>query len=320
MGAHARIKAVLQYRATPGFLRQIAALEDESLTIVVVPETDKQAFAREMHDTDVLLHVLERVTADTIEAAPRLKLIQKLGIGVDTIDLEAARRRGIAVCNMPGANTRAVAELALLLMLSALRRLTELHDRTRVGEGWRLNSEALDSLGELGGRTVGLVGYGAVGRCLAPWLRAIGATVVYTALQRHADADFQFVSLSELLASADIVSLHLPLTRATALLMNAKTFAIMKKGSIFINTARGGLVDEPSLIEALERGHLRAAGLDVFSQEPVDPESPLFKLPNVVVTPHLAWFTSDMLARGLGVFAENCARLREGSELLHRVV
>src|SRR5918993_5869271 len=178
------MKAILQYRATPGFRAAIAALENDWLRIIVVDETDKQTFAREIEDADVLLHVLERVTASAIEQAPNLKLIQKLGVGVDTIDLDAARARGIAVCNMPGANTRAVAELTLLLMLATLRRVCELDRQTRAGKGWALDAKLLDQLGELGGRTVGLVGFGAVGKCLTPMLQGVGATVIYTS--RHA--------------------------------------------------------------------------------------------------------------------------------------
>ena len=135
------MKAVLHYRATPGFRAAISALESDWLRIAVVDETDTQALAREIQDADVLLHVLERVTPAVIEQAPRLKLIQKLGVGVDTIDLEAARARGIAVCNMPGANTRAVAELTLLLMLATLRRLSALDRQTRAGKGWALEAE-----------------------------------------------------------------------------------------------------------------------------------------------------------------------------------
>jgi len=314
------MKAVLQYRATPGFRRQIADLETDWLQISVVPESERATFDREMQDADVLLHVLERVTQTTIDAAPRLRLIQKLGIGVDTIDLDAARRRSIAVCNMPGTNTRAVAELTLMLMLATLRRLTELHLHTREGAGWRLDSDVLDNLGELGGRTVGLVGYGAVGRAVAPWLEAIGGTVVYTDVRDASDARAQFVSLQDLLGRSDIVSLHLPLTAETSGMMNASAFASMKRGSILINAARGGLVDERALLEALERRHLRGAGLDVFAHEPVDPENPLLKLPNVVVTPHLAWFTAETLSRGLSVFRANCERLRDGREFLFRVV
>jgi phosphoglycerate dehydrogenase-like enzyme len=304
------MKAVLQYRATPGFREQIARLETDWLQIVVIDETDKPAFAREMRDANVLLHVLERVTAAGIEGSPNLRLIQKLGVGVDTIDLDAARRRGVAVCNMPGANTRAVAELTLLLMLASLRRLAEIDAQTRKGRGWHLDANALDNLGELGGREVGLVGFGAVGRCLAPMLEGIGARVIHT----------KAVLFDQLLARADIVSLHVPLNEETARIMNAGTFAKMKRGSLLINTARGGLVDEPALLAALANGHLRGAGLDVFAMEPLDPDNPLLKLPNVVVTPHLAWFTRETLARGLSVFAENCRRLRDGEPLVNRVV
>jgi phosphoglycerate dehydrogenase-like enzyme len=314
------MKAVLQYRATPGFRRQIARLESDWLRIVVVEQTDTAIFGREMGDADVLLHVLEPVKAATIDAAPHLKLIQKLGIGVDTIDLEAARRRSVAVCNMPGTNTRAVAELTLLLMLASLRRLSELDEQTRRGNGWRLDSDSLDQLSELGGRDVGLVGFGAVGRCLTPMLQGVGARVLYTDTGPVRDAAAAFLSFESLLSTADIVSLHLPLTRETAGIMNAAAFASMKPGSILINTARGGLVDEAALADALASGHLRGAGLDVFSAEPVESGNRLLKLPNVIVTPHLAWFTGETLTRSLGVFAENCRRLRDGEELINRVV
>jgi phosphoglycerate dehydrogenase-like enzyme len=314
------MKAVLQYRATPGFRRQISDLDTEWLRIVVVDEDDKRAFTHEMMDADVLLHVLEPVRAATIEGAPNLKLIQKLGVGVDTIDLEAARRRGIAVCNMPGANTRAVAELTLLLMLASLRRLAELDRETREGKGWSLDPHSLDQLNELGGREVGLVGFGAVGRCLTPMLQGVGARVIYTDVKEASDTSATFVSLKHLLSMADVVSLHLPLTADTARIMNAASFASMKRGSILINTARGGLVDEDALLAALESGHLRGAALDVFATEPVDSANPLLKLPNVIVTPHLAWFTGETLTRCLGVFAENCRRLRDGEPLVNRVV
>src|SRR6516225_5666104 len=153
------MKAVLQYRASPGLRQRIAAL---SFPTVIVDETDKDAFRREMCDAEILLHVLEPVTAAVIDAAPRLRLIQKIGIGVNTIDLDAARRRGIAVCNMPGTNTQAVVEMTLLLVLATLRRLARLDRLTRAGKGWKFEPELPDDLGELSGRTVGLVGFGAV--------------------------------------------------------------------------------------------------------------------------------------------------------------
>jgi phosphoglycerate dehydrogenase-like enzyme len=316
----ALMKAVLQYRAHPEFIRQVRALESDWLSVSIVDETDGPTFVREMADADVLLHVLERVTPATIDRAPQLKLIQKVGIGVDTIDLVAAQRRNIAVCNMPGTNTRAVAELTMLLILATLRRLPYLHEHTRSGGGWQLSTDTLDSLHELGGKLVGLVGFGAVGRCLAPMLRAMGADVAYTDLQPVVDAPGTFMPFAELLAAADIVSLHLPLTAETAGMMNGTAFSRMKPGSILINAARGGLVDEAALLSALQSRRLGAAGLDVFAAEPVDSENPLLHLTNVVVTPHLAWLTAETLSRSLRIFLENCRRLRDGDELVNRVI
>jgi phosphoglycerate dehydrogenase-like enzyme len=311
------MKAVLQYRASPGLRQQIAALD---FSTVVVDETDKDTFRREMADADILLHVLEPVTATVIDAAPRLRLIQKIGIGVNTIDLDAARRRGIAVCNMPGTNTQAVAEMTLLLMLATLRRLAHLDRLTRAGKGWKLEPELPDHLGELSGRTVGLVGFGAVARRILPMVQAIGAKVVYTSREPVADSPTRFLPLAELLPVVDVLSLHLPLTAETAGIIDAAALAAMRRGSVLINTARGPLVDEAALLEALTSGHLRGAGLDVFAREPVRIDDPLLELQNVVVTPHLAWLTTETLERSLWIVAENYRRLRTREPLLHRVV
>jgi phosphoglycerate dehydrogenase-like enzyme len=311
------MKAVLQFRASPGFRQRIAELD---VSTVVVDETDKDTFRREMGDAEILLHVLEPVTAAVIDAAPRLRLIQKIGIGVNTINLDAARRRDIAVCNMLGTNTQAVAEMTLLLILATLRLVTELDRLTRAGKGWEFHAELPDDLGELGGRTVGLVGFGAVARCLAPMLQAIGAEVLYTSRRAKPDAPVPFLPFREMLPVVDVLSLHVPLTPDTTGMIDAAALAAMKRGSVLINTARGPLVDEGALREALASGHLRGAGLDVFSREPVGADNPLLALPNVVATPHLAWLTTETLERSLAVIAENCRRLAAGQPLLHRVV
>ena len=311
------MKAVLQYRASPGLRRRLAAL---NFPTVVVDEADNDSFGREMRDAEILLHVLEPVTAAVIDAAPRLELIQKIGIGVNTIDLDAARRRGVAVCNMPGSNTQAVAEMTLLLMLGTLRRLAQLDRLTRAGQGWELDPAIPDDLGELSGRTVGLVGFGSVARRLFPILEAVGATVLYTSRRPAADLPTRFRPLRELLRIVDILSLHLPLTPETTAIIDAAVIAAMKRGSILINTARGQLVDESALVGALTSGHLRGAGLDAFSREPVRAEDPLLDLSNVVVTPHLAWLTAETIERSLAVIAENCRRLDTGEALLNRVV
>ena len=313
------MKAVLHYRSSPGFRDLLANRTPDWLEVVVVEETDTGTFAAAMGDTEVLFHVLQPVTAAVIHAAPRLRLIQKIGVGVNTIDLAAAQQRGIAVANMPGTNTPAVVEMTLLLMLAALRRLTAFDTATRQGRGWQPELTSLDAVGEIAGRTVGLVGYGAVASRLAEVLKALGATLLYTARQPKAGAGAKWCSLSELLQQSDIVSLHLPLTAQSANLMNAKTFGLMKPGSIFINTARGGLVDEAALLDALRSGRLRAAGLDVFATEPVAAYNPLLALEQVVVTPHIAWLTPQTLERSLAVGLENCRRLRDGESILHRV-
>ncbi len=313
------MKAVLQYRASPGFRRQLEQHAPAWLDIVVVDEADTATFTAAMQDAHVLLHVLEPVTAAMIAAAPQLRLIHKIGVGVNTIDLDAARQRGIAVANMPGTNTPAVAELTLLLMFATLRRVAFWDRTTRQAIGWEAELQVFDTLGELNGRVVGLVGYGAVATHLAPILQTCGAAVVYTARQAKPQAVGKPCSFDELLRVSDIVSLHVPLAPETTRLMDAAAFARMKPGSVFINTARGGLVDEPALIAALQSGHLRAAGLDVFADEPIHADNPLLTLENVVVTPHIAWLTPETLERSCTIAVENCRRLRAGEPLLHRV-
>jgi phosphoglycerate dehydrogenase-like enzyme len=265
----------------------------------------------------VLWHVLKRCTAEMIAAAPRLRLIQKIGVGVNTIDLDAAKARGIAVCNLPGTNARAVAELTLALMLAVLRRLPRFDAAMRRGE-WS-DPELQDGIGELGGRIVGLAGYGAIPRLLAPVLVALGCRLIYTSRAPHADAVGEYRALDALLAEADIVSLHLPLTEQTEHLIDAAALRRMKPGAVLINTARGGLVDQVALTAALVSGRLAGAGLDVFVHEPHDASEPLFRLPNVVLTPHIAWLTTGTFDRSFALAAENCRRLATGETLLHRV-
>ncbi|MFN3231116.1 MAG: 2-hydroxyacid dehydrogenase [Alphaproteobacteria bacterium] len=314
------MKAVLQYRASTGFVRQLEDARPDWLELAIVDEADKALFAREMADADVLLHVLEPITQAVIEAAPALKLIQKIGVGVNTIDLEAAAAQGVAVANMPGTNSQAVAEQTLMLMLAALRRTVDFDRQTRAGKGWRMAPDVFDQTGEIAGRTVGLVGYGAIPQVLAPVLKTLGAEIIYTATGPKDDAVGTYRPLSDLLERADIVSLHVPLTADTEKMVDAVSLARMKPGAVLVNTARGGLVDEAALVDALRSGQLRAAGLDVFAEEPVDPNNPLLSLNNVVLAPHTAWLTPETLARSIGVCVENCRRVRDGEVLLHRVV
>jgi phosphoglycerate dehydrogenase-like enzyme len=313
------MKAVLQYRLSPDRRRRLAEARPDGLDVVVVDERDKPAFSVEMRDADVLLHVLEPVSRAVIEAAPRLKLVQKIGVGVNTIDLDACRDHGVTVANMPGTNSQAVAEHTLALMLAVLRRTVDLDRATRAGRGWSLEAATLDRAGEIAGRTIGLLGFGDVARRLAPALNALGARVLcHTRTERQVEGA-EPVSLAELLRRSDILSLHVPLTRDTERLIDRSALERMKPGSILINTARGALVDEVSLVDALKSSHLRGAGLDVFAAEPAAADHALFALDNVVVSPHIAWLTPETFDRSLTVAFDNCRRLAGGERLLHTV-
>jgi phosphoglycerate dehydrogenase-like enzyme len=312
------MRVIFHYAAGPALIARLAALPD--LSVTVCSDSDDTKLIELLPKADVLWHVLKPATAEMMAMAPKLRLIQKIGVGVNTIDLEAAKERGIAVCNLPGTNARAVAELTLALMLATVRRLPLFDAAMRDGSAWSLDPSVQDNLGELGGRTVGLVGYGAVPRQLAPVLKALGCNLLYTARIPHADALGEFRSLKALLTEVDILSLHVPLSSETEHLIDAAAIRRMRRGAVLINTARGGLVDQVALTEALRAGHLAAAGLDVFAEEPADPVEPLLKLPNVVVTPHVGWLTTDTFDRSFALAAENCRRLALGETLLHRVV
>jgi phosphoglycerate dehydrogenase-like enzyme len=312
------MKVLFHYDAGPALLEQVAKLGERGLRVVCCPEGPEEPFHTELAESEVLWHVLQPISAEHIERAPGLKLIQKIGVGVNTIDLQAARERGIAVCNMPGTNSRAVAEMTLLLMLSALRKQPALDRACRSGQ-WFVDQASKEAFGEIGGRRVGLVGFGAVPQILAPILELMGAEVVYTATARKA-VPYTYLGLEELLQGSDIVSLHLPLTPDTEVLLNASRLALMKPGAILVNTARGGLVDESALLDALAGGHLGGAGLDVFSREPVPADNPLLALDNVSVAPHLAWLTPETFTRSIDIAVHNSLAIGAGTGLLHRVV
>ncbi|KAB2856117.1 MAG: hydroxyacid dehydrogenase, partial [Sphingopyxis terrae] len=186
---------VLHARPSPGFRAAVDAIFGAGVVTHVDEAAPLDAVAGEI---TALLHVLTPVTADFIASAPRLKLIQKLGVGVNTIALDAAREHGVAVCNMPGTNSQAVAEMALSLMMAVLRRTCFFDARTRAGEGWTADPSELDSVGEVRGRTVGLVGFGNSAQLLAPVLAALGARVVYTARSER-DGPYEFLQLGQLL-------------------------------------------------------------------------------------------------------------------------
>jgi D-3-phosphoglycerate dehydrogenase len=229
------------------------------------------------------------VTEPMLERAKKLRMIEKWGIGVDRIDVEAARRRKIPIAITAGANAGPVAELAIALMLGVYRRLAWVDSGMRRGK-W-LKAEMRELGYQLAGKTVGLVGFGNIGRMLARRLRGFDVSVFYYDARRapvatETELNVRYCSLEDILCKSDIVSLHAPFTPQTARMINAKSIATMKDGAVLINTARGELVDEKALYDALASGKLRGAGLDAFDPEPPAPDNPLLTLDNVLVTPH----------------------------------
>jgi phosphoglycerate dehydrogenase-like enzyme len=314
------MKVLLHYNAGPDWRRDMDPLAERGLDVVCCDEADDETFYAVLSEIEVIWHSLRPVRAEDIAKAPKLRLIQKIGVGVNTIDLEAAKANGVAVCNMPGSNAQAVAEMTILLMLACLRRLPVIHDAARTGRGWSLDPALQDTMGEVKGRTIGLVGMGSIPRALLPALKGMGANVIYTAHGPKPDVDAGYRDLDDLLTEADIVSLHVPLTAETEKLLNRDRLSAMRPGAILINTARGGLVDQSALVDVLRDGPLLGAGLDVFAVEPIPDDDPLLRLDNVVLSPHLAWLTKETLARSLVVAVENCLRLEDGRDLLNRVV
>jgi phosphoglycerate dehydrogenase-like enzyme len=278
---------------------------------------DDEAFYRELPKADVFWHVLHPLTGAAMSRAPKLRLIHKFGAGVNTIDVDAATARGIAVANMPGANAASVAEGTVLLMLAALRRLPTLDRATREGRGWPSDPQLGETVREIGACTVGLVGYGNIAKQVAGMVAAMGATVLHTSTRDDGLPGWR--PLPALLADSDIVSLHLPLTDDTHGLLGEAALAGMKPSAVLVNTSRGAIVDEDALVGALRDGRLAAAGLDVFAAEPVSPDNPLLGLDNVVLTPHVTWYTVDTMRRYLVEAVANCRRLRDGRPLAHVV-
>lgn len=267
---------------------------DEDMLIGALSQPDVAA---------VLLRGSPPFTERVFASARGLKIVAKHGAGVDSVDLAGATKHGIAVMVAGGANADAVAEHALAMMLSLVRELPQFDRKTRSG-AWR-NLDYL--VRDFRARTVGIVGYGQIGERTARLAQACGAQVlIHSRSNITPPAGMEIESdLNRLLERADILSLHCPLTERTRGLIGAAQFARMKPGALLINTARGPVVDQPALVAALQHGPLAGAGLDTFAEEPVDPANPLFALPNVLVTPHVAAATTEAVARMGTIAASN---------------
>lgn len=266
-------------------------------------------------DADYAISGQVGVSGEVLRAAKKLKLLHKWGVGVDNLDTETARQLGITVARTTGSNAIPVAEFALGLMLSTLRYIAFGHTELKKGD-WRGGRLPGDTF-QLSGKTVGIVGFGAIGQNVARLLKGFGCTILYnkrTPLPASQEAALgaRHASMAEILAQADVVSLHCPLTAETTNLIDKAAFAAMKKTAVLVNVARGGVVDEAALIEALRAGDIAGAAMDVFETEPLPPESPLLTIDNLVVTPHLAAIASDNFAPTVTRMFDNIARVSRG--------
>jgi phosphoglycerate dehydrogenase-like enzyme len=301
----------------PQIKTAIKAAVPPDWTVGFIAENSQPARATLIRDADIVFVMAAPMPKELLAEARRLRFIQKLGAGLDRIDLDFCRKRGIGVARLHAGNSIPVAEHTILLMLATYRQLPQIDRRTRAGT-WN-KEDARGMHRSLQHKKVGLVGFGAIGKEVAKRLRAFGATILYyDPIRAPVDVEQRlgvtFSDLDALVREADIVSLHLPLLPQTKNIIDAKRIGAMKPGAVLINCARGGLVDETALAEALKSGRLFGAGIDAFSQEP-PVGNPLLDLDNTVVTPHLAGATLDNFANVVARSVENAKTVLRGDLL-----
>lgn len=263
------------------------------------------------------------IDAEAAEAARGCQLIQQPSIGYQHIDLEATRAAGIPVANAGAANAIGVAEQTIMFMLCLLKKALYFHNRTARGE-WAQQDIFTLGLHEVYGKTLGIVGMGHIGKEVAVRAKALGCRIVYADVrslpaEMEAELGAERMDLDELLRISDIVTLHVPLTPETAKLIDAERLALMKPDAYLLNLARGEVIDEEALAKALEEGRLAGAGIDVFTQEPVDPDNPLLSSDKVFLSPHVSGGTNESRVRILTITVENITRVLSGEKPLYVV-
>ncbi len=276
-----------------------ALLEKEARVVVCEDETEAGLAKAAAEAQGILFRLRPNCTASLMAACRRLKVVGRHGVGPDTVDIPAATKLGVAVVHAPGSNSQAVAEHALMLMLTCVKRTLQIDKLTRAGD-WGQKRTAGESVGntELAGKTLGIVGVGNIGRRVAKFAGAIGMRVL--GYDRYVPDDEvrrrgaePVKSLAELLPQVDVLTCHTPLTSETMHMIDAKALALMRPGAIYVKTSRGPVQDERALFEALTRGRLAAAGLDVWGEEPTPRDNPLLNLENVVCSSHVAGVTRE---------------------------
>ena len=300
-------------------IKVLAAFNPE---FIVVPKSASQEErAKALLQADALMIREAPLPLEYIALLDKCQASVRYGVGVDNVDLAAAKKKGIYVANVPDYGSEDVAEHALALLLAATRRITSRNTQVHAGE-WNIGQA--EPMYRLSGKVLGIVGFGRIARCLAAKASGIGFSrmLVCDPLLNDADAiaaGVEKVTLEQLCQQADLISLHVPLSEKTRHLIGAEQLALMKPTTIVVNTSRGGLIDEAALYQALIENRLFAAGLDVFEQEPVRQDHPLLTLPNVICTDHTAWFTEESVTELQRKAAQEVLRIFEGNKPLNWV-
>lgn len=276
----------------------------------------REVLLAEIADVDGVVSLLtDRFDEEVFDRAPKLKVVSNYAVGYDNVDVAAATRRGIMVTNTPGVLTETTADLAFALMLAAARRIVEGADYVRAGK-WKTWGPTLLLGQDVHGAVLGLVGLGRIGLAVARRARGFDMQVLYYDLTRNVEAEknlgLRYVEFDQLLRESDFISIHVPLTERTRKMFDSKAFSLMKPNAVLVNTARGPVVDEQALYEALTTGRIWAAALDVTDPEPPSPDNPLLRLPNVVVVPHIGSASLRTRARMAVMAARNLIDALEG--------
>ena len=284
-------------------------------TVIVDGKTPEAQQIEAVRGADFIMNFRAKVTEPFLRAAKKARLLQVLSAGYDRLDLKLLRELGIPVANNGGANSWAVADHAVLAMLTLYRRMLQADPAVRAGK-WQAPIDGMNTF-EMANKVVGIMGFGNIGQKVAKRVQAFDAKVQYydkypLEPEREKTLNARRVTLEELFRTSDIISCHAPLTRETHHVVGKKYLAMMKPSALIINTSRGEVVDEAALYEALSQGRLAGAGLDVFEQEPVNPDNPLLKLDNVVVSPHTAGTTWDTWFRRADFAYKNVQRVLAG--------
>ena len=285
-------------------------------------KVDTQEKFDALEDADAIVLRIFKMPKEVVARFPSLKMIMRWGAGFDSVDIEEAGKRGIRVCNTPGANAYAVAELTVALMLAVGRKLI-CHDRSIRQGVWSKNT-FLNETVTLNNKQVGIVGGGNIGRQVAARVQAFGASVQYydpfrLPEEMEEKLHMKYVELNELIRTSDVITLHVPLMESTRHMIGAAEIETMKDGAILINVARGGLMDDDAVVKAVESGKLAGAGIDCVEKEPAQPGDAILENPNIIVTPHVGGGSADIADVILPMIAENVELLADGKDLKHVV-